>query len=111
MTTIEVIRRATQLGLTLSSKGPKLVVSPAARVPREFVPILLEHKPAILEWLASGSVAFRPDELPWIHVARQVLAGEFEGANDSLRRSIAIGLRSIRHSICRAALARIGGDE
>ena len=47
------------------------------------------------------------DCLPWLHVARQVLAGEFEGADRSMVASLTIGLRHIPHPRCREALARL----
>jgi hypothetical protein len=56
---------------------------------------------------ASEPSELAPDCLPWLHVAKQVLAGEFHGADKSMRQSLVIGLRSIRHPDCQAALARI----
>ena len=46
-----------------------------------------------------------PGCLPWIHVAAQVLAGEFDGADKSTVQSLAIGLHRIPHPQCRKALA------
>ena len=48
-----------------------------------------------------------PDQLPWLPVAKRILLGEFEGADRSTRQSLAFGLKSIRHPVCEAALARI----
>jgi hypothetical protein len=48
-----------------------------------------------------------PDQAAWIPVAKQVLAGEFDGADGSTRASVTIGLRSIRHPTCQAALIRL----
>lgn len=42
---------------------------------------------------------------PWIHTARQILAGEFIGADRATREALIIGLESIAHPICRKALA------
>jgi hypothetical protein len=50
-----------------------------------------------------------PDCLPWLHVARQVLAGEFDGGDRSTRESIKIGLCSVPHPLCRRALAWLQG--
>jgi hypothetical protein len=51
-----------------------------------------------------------PDQAAWIPVAKQVLAGEFDGADDSTRASLTIGLRSLRHPNCEAALIRLWPD-
>ena len=48
-----------------------------------------------------------PGCLPWLGVARQVLAGEFDGADRSTAESLRIGLRGIPHPLCREALARL----
>lgn len=58
----------------------------------------------------GGAVSLTPDQTPWVHVARQVLAGEFGlGMTDSMRKSLTIGLRSIPHPLCRQALAALAG--
>ena len=51
-----------------------------------------------------------PDQAAWLPVARQVLDGEFDGADSSTRDSVTIGLRSIRHPNCQAALIRLWPD-
>lgn len=48
-----------------------------------------------------------PGCLPWLGVARQVLAGEFDGCDRSTGQSLTIGLRGINHPLCRQALARL----
>lgn len=45
-------------------------------------------------------------EREWLHIARQVLAGEFDGDRTAVE-SLTIGLRSIRHPLCQQALARL----
>jgi hypothetical protein len=45
-----------------------------------------------------------PDERPWLYIARQVLAGEFDGAEGAVVERVVIGLRRIRHPLCQAAL-------
>jgi hypothetical protein len=47
------------------------------------------------------------DGAAWLHVARQILAGEFVGADRSTVESLTIGLRGIRHPLCRQALAQL----
>lgn len=48
-----------------------------------------------------------PDCLPWLHVAEQVLAGEFDGADRSTAASLCIGLEHIAHPLCRRAFAQL----
>jgi hypothetical protein len=52
----------------------------------------------------GGSIA------AWLHVAQQILAGEFQGADASTCESLWIGLRSIGHPSCRSALQRLAGE-
>ena len=47
------------------------------------------------------------DEAAWLPVARQVLAGEFDGADRSTLESLIIGLRGIAHPLCRQAFLRL----
>jgi hypothetical protein len=48
------------------------------------------------------------DEENWVEIAAQVLRGTWTGADDSTIKSLTIGLRSIPHPDCRAALERLG---
>lgn len=48
-----------------------------------------------------------PDCLPWLHVAEQVLAGEFDGCDRSMAESLAIGLEAVAHPLCRRAFAQL----
>lgn len=50
------------------------------------------------------------EEAAWVHIAKQILAGEFQGADSSTRKSLSIGLRSIKHPDCQRALERLGGE-
>ncbi|HWN95651.1 MAG TPA: hypothetical protein VNT99_11505, partial [Methylomirabilota bacterium] len=63
----------------------------------EFERVLRQHKPELIRWLTAS----------WLHVARQILDGEFVGADRSTRESLTIGLRSIAHPLCRRALGQI----
>lgn len=104
---IQLLNRAAELGLRLEPRGDKLAVMPARRCPAEFANALRQHKHEILDLIESKSANLSPDYAPWLHVARQVLAGEFDGADVSTRGSVTIGLRSIPHPTCRQALARL----
>ncbi len=44
------------------------------------------------------------DEIPWVEVARKILAGNFDAGMDAaMRESLEIGLRSVQHPLCRDA--------
>ena len=107
MTTEELYHEATKRGLRLESAGDKLAVIPAKRCPPDFAAVLREHKRELLDWLETKGAQLPPDCVPWLHVARQVLAGEFVGADSSTLASLTIGLRSIPHPSCKQALARL----
>lgn len=107
MTAIELYNEAARRGLRLEPAGDKLAVIPAKRCPPEFADMLRQHKQEILDWLENCASRLRPDEMPWLHVARQVLAGEFDGGDGSTRESVTIGLRSVAHPLCQRALERL----
>lgn len=109
MNTEWLLREAQKRGLHLEQRGDKLLVTPARLAPPELLDVLREHKQELLDLLESKTAHLTPDCAPWLHVARQILSGEFDGADRSMRASLAIGLRSIDHPACRAALARIEG--
>lgn len=48
-----------------------------------------------------------PDELPWVDVARRVIVGTYDKADDTTCDSLKIGLRSIDHPTCKAAMRRL----
>ena len=98
-----LLREATRWGLRLTRRGDTIFIVPAKLCPPEFVALVRQHKGAVLELLRAKADGLAADERPWLHVAKQVLAGEFDTADDSLRQSILIGLRSIPHPTCRAA--------
>ena len=99
---------ATRRGLTLAPRGGRLSVSPAEHLDPEFRDLLLAHKAELLSWLSARADGLAPDCAPWLHVARQILAGEFDGCDRSTRDSLRIGLGSISHPECHRALARLG---
>ena len=101
--TSEAVRR----GLRLEPRGNKLVVIPGDRVPPDFADTLRQHKGELLDLLEARTFNLTPDCAAWLHVARQILAGEFEGADSSTVASLTIGLRSILHPLCQRALERL----
>ena len=109
--TVELYQRAMRLGLRLEPRGDKLAVIPAKLCPPDFADILRQHKHELLDWLETRDTQLPPDCVPWLHVARQVLAGEFVGADSSTVASLTIGLRGIRHPLCKQALAWLNPKE
>jgi hypothetical protein len=100
---------------------------------------LRRHKPELLEWLSAPLYGTKHDlpgdeilrnwpamigarspntapvqrggsEAQWLHVAKQIIAGEFDGCDSSTSESLRTGLRSILHPACQRALARLGYD-
>src|SRR5437773_2570952 len=100
MTALQLYREATERGLRLEPRGDKLAVIPAQRCPPEFADALRQRKGELLSLLEAKAMTLTPDCAPWLHIARQVLVGEFEGADRSTVESLIIGLRGIPHSLC-----------
>jgi hypothetical protein len=103
----EILLAVKQAGGRLEPAGDKLrALLPADCLP-ELKAAIRQHKAEILDLFEAQSANLPPDCAPWLYVARQVLAGEFDGADKSTVESLTIGLRGIRHRICREALARL----
>jgi len=108
MTPPELCHEAARRGLRLEPRGDMLAVIPAKRCPPDFAAELRQHKGELLDFLEGQAAGLATDCAPWLHVARQILAGEFDGLLDnSVRGSLEIGLRSIIHPVCQRALERL----
>jgi hypothetical protein len=107
MTAQELYLEATKRGLRLEPRGDRLAVIPANRVPPDFANVLRAHKGELLDWLEARASNLPPDCAPWLHVGKQILCGEFQGADRSTVQSLTIGLRSIAHPICQRALEQL----
>jgi hypothetical protein len=103
----ELCHEATLRGLRLEPWGDKLAVIPASRCPAEFAATLRSHKDEILCWLEAKRANMRPDEAPWLQIAKKILAGEFDDTDNATRESLTIGLRSIPHPACLRALEHL----
>lgn len=103
MNAAALYNRAVALGLKLEPAGDRLAVTPGRLCPPDFAAELRAHKAELMQWLSVGPLL--PDEVPWLHVAKQVLAGEFGGADKATRESLRIGLRSINHPLTRQAMS------
>ncbi len=104
----DIYLEATQRGLRLEPAGDKLAVIPKGKCPPDFADVLRLHKRELLDWLETKNAHLPSDCVPWLHVARQILSGEFVGCDDSTRASLTIGLRGIPHPLCCRALERLG---
>jgi len=110
-TPVEIMRAVTQVGGRLEPAGDKLRVLLPANCAPELKSVIRQHKREILSLLEGQAAGLAPDCTPWLHVARQILAGEFDGWDGSTRESLIIGLRSIPHPLCVRALARLRLNE
>lgn len=88
-------------GLRVERDGDCLVIRPADRVAPELLNAIRAHKPDLLALLDRGAPT------PWRHVARQVLAGEFDGGTRSMLQSVLMGLRGSDQHDHREAASRI----
>jgi hypothetical protein len=107
MTAQHLCREASRRGLRLEPRGDKLAVIPAHLCPPDFADELRAHKRELLDLLETRTACLPPDCAPWLHVARQILAGEFDGADRSTVESLTIGVRNIRHPLCQRALEHL----
>jgi hypothetical protein len=103
----ELLARARALGLRLEPFGDRLAVSPRDRCPPGFAEELRAAKAELLDLLEGQAAGLPPDCAPWLHIAQQVLGGEFGGGDRSLLESLLIGVRGVGHPVCRAAKARL----
>lgn len=102
-----ILTRARALGLTLRRKGDRIAVRPARLCTPDLLDTLRSQKRAIMDLLEAETTHLSRDCAPWLHIARQVLAGEFDGADGSTTESLWIGVRNIRHPVCQQAAARL----
>ncbi len=94
-------------GVRIERRGDQLAVIPKGRAPGELLDLLRANKEEILNLLEAKADGLAQDCAPWLHVAKQVIAGEFDAADGSTRESLLIGLRSIGHPVCQKAFDRL----
>jgi hypothetical protein len=104
----EILHRCRAAGLTLRRNGDRLDIRPARLVTPELLARIRAAKPVLLDLLEAESARLAPDCAPWLHVAKQILSGEFVGADRCLLESLLIGVRNIPHPLCQHARARLG---
>jgi hypothetical protein len=110
-TPAQLYAEAAQRGLRLEPRGDKLAVIPGGRCPPEFASTLRAHKFELLAWLEGRAAGLAEDEIPWLHIGKQILFHEFDGADSSTVESLKAGLRAVPHPLCRQALAKLEGFE
>ena len=103
----EICHEATRRGLRLIPRGDRLEVIPTSRLTPEFTDVLREHKVELLAFLEVSDRNVALACAPWLHVVKHILAGEFDGADDSTIEAVTVGLRGIRHPLCQEALERL----
>ncbi len=108
MNPAQIYNEAIKRGLRLALAGDKLAVMPKGHCPPDFTAVLRAHKSELLSWLEGRAFGLGDDCLPWLHIAKQILAGEFDGLMDrSVAKSLTIGLQNIRHPVCQRALQQL----
>jgi len=110
-TPVEILLAVNLEGGRLEPAGDKLRVLLPADCAPELRDAIRQHKGELLGLLDARAANLPPDCVPWLYIARQVLEGEFAGADNSTVESLIIGLRGIRLPVCQQALARIQGTK
>lgn len=106
-----ILARCLKLGLRVWADGDRIGIAPSERIPPDLLDAIRDAKPALLPLMREGKAhRLTADCIPWLYVARQVLAGEFDGCDRSTRESLVIGLRSVLHPIAQRALERLRVD-
>jgi hypothetical protein len=103
-----ILTRCRLAGLRVWRDGDGLAIAPARRCPPELLAEIRAAKPQLLDWLDAHDIELPADETPWLHISRQVLAGEFDGCDRSTAESLRIGLRALTRRGVR--LARIAEE-
>ena len=107
VTAMELCLEATRRGLRLEARGEKLAVTPGRLCSPDFASVLRRHKFEILALLEAKAAHLTPDCAPWLYVAQQIFAGEFDSPDGSTIQSLTIGLRNIKHPDCQHAIERL----
>jgi len=90
-----ILARCRLAGLRVWRDGDGLAIAPARSCPPDLLAQIRAAKPQLLDWLDAQASDLPADEIPWLHIARQVLAGEFDGCDRSTAASLRIGLRAL----------------
>ena len=106
-TAIQTVSEVNAIGGWITLAGDKLRTMLPRNCPSELKTAIRANKPEIMVLLEAKAAHLTPDCAPWLHIARQVLAGEFDGSDRSMIASLCIGLRNIKHPDCQHAIERL----
>ena len=99
-----LIHECRRRGAILRRDGYALEIERPSYLPAGLIEELKARKPDILALLDSEAGATPPNETPLVHLATQVVSGEFVGASPAMLESVAVSLRASRHPLCARAL-------
>ncbi len=102
-----ILDQCRRLGLQVWAEGDRIGIAPKGSILADLRDQIRVAKPVLLPLLRE-SVGLPSGCAPWLHIAKQVLAGEFTGCDRSTRASLSIGLRNVAHPLCRRALSGLG---
>ena len=91
----------------MTVQGDKIRVVLPRSCPSELKAAIRANKADILAVLEAKTANLPAECGPWIHVAKQIVDGEFEGADGSTIESLMIGLRGVKHPNSYRALDRL----
>jgi hypothetical protein len=109
-TPADILLAVKKEGGRLEPAGKKLRMLLPSNCPPELKEAIREHKIELLCFLEARAANLPEGCAPWLYVAEQVIAGEFDGADSSMRASVTIGLRATDHDRCRRALERLSAN-
>jgi hypothetical protein len=102
-----LLARCWSLGLTLRAKGNRLAVRPAYLATPALLAELRTAKPQLLNLLKAGADPLSPEHYRCRHIARQVLAGEFDGGNRSTLERVFIRIKYFHYPLGQSARIRL----
>jgi len=98
----EILLEAARRKLLFIPRGDSLLIIPRSRLTPDFLAVIRAHKPALLSWLAFARQ---------LHVARQILCGEFVGCPRGTRIRLMNELNSFFHPLATRAFAKLALDD
>jgi hypothetical protein len=106
-----ILDRCRRHGLQIWAEGDRIGIAPKENIPPGLLDEIRAAKPILLPLVREGVAhQLSADQVPWLHVARQILEGEFNGSSGSTCASLWIGLRSLSHPTARIALRKLARE-
>ena len=106
-TPAEIIRAVTGYGCRLAVRSGQLLMSRQRQLPPELLAAVRQNRQAISNAIEAEAAGLTPDCGPWLHIAKQIVLGEFDGGDRATLKSLWYGVRGIGHPACLAARARL----